>query len=135
MASFHSKPIVGAPRCSFRAETSHSCSHAAEIAASQGQSLYGTRVGDKGIDDAMRFLLAASDNNALVDVYAAANRNPTKQYPVFAPMSQADLVELHGALPGRCSTASVFPAANLPRRSAQRSPSGRGYRTTLSAAT
>ena len=67
--------------------------YAAEIAASQGQNLYGTRVGDKGIDDAIRFLLAASDNNALVDVYAAANRNPTKQYPVFAPMSQADLVD------------------------------------------
>ena len=62
----------------------------AEIAASQGQNLYGARVGGKGVDDAIRFLLAASDDNALVDRYAAANRNPAKAYPVFAPMSQAD---------------------------------------------
>ncbi len=33
------------------------------------------------------------DNNALVDVYASANRNPAKAYPVFAPMSQADPVD------------------------------------------
>ena len=66
---------------------------AAEIGASQGQNLYGTRVGDKGVDDAIRFLLAAMQNNALVDVYAAANRNPAKAYPVFAPMDQADPVD------------------------------------------
>ena len=64
--------------------------YAAEIAASQGQNLYGTRVGGKGVDDAIRFLLAASADNALIDVYAAANRNPAKAYPVFAPMSQLD---------------------------------------------
>ncbi len=65
----------------------------AEIAASQGQNLYGTRVGDKGVDDAIHFLLAAMDDNALVDVYAASNRNPAKAYPVFAPESQADPVD------------------------------------------
>ena len=67
--------------------------YAAEIGASQGQNLYGMRVDGKGVDDAIRFLLAAADNNALVDVYAAANRNPSKAYPVFAPMDQADPVD------------------------------------------
>jgi poly(beta-D-mannuronate) lyase len=67
--------------------------YAAEIAASQGQDLYGMRVDGRGVDDAIRFLLAAADNNALVDVYAAANRNPSKNYPVFAPMDQADPVD------------------------------------------
>ena len=60
---------------------------AAEIAASQGENLYGARVGGKSIDDAIRFLLAAADDNALVDVYAAANVNPGSAYPRFAPMS------------------------------------------------
>ena len=108
--------------------------YAAEIAASQGQNLYGTRVGDKGIDDAMRFLLAASDNNALVDVYAAANRNPTKQYPVFAPMSQADLVD-STARSWAMLYSERFPRSELTAEIRAKSPSGRGYRTTLSAAT
>ena len=108
--------------------------YAAEIAASQGQNLYGTRVGDKGIDDAIRFLLAASDNNALVDVYAAANRNPTKQYPVFAPMSQADLVD-STARSWAMLYSERFPRSELTAEIRARSPSGRGYRTTLSAAT
>jgi hypothetical protein len=64
--------------------------YSAEIGASQGQNIYGMRVDGKGVDDAIRFLLAAADDNALVDVYAAANRNPSKTYPVFAPMDQAD---------------------------------------------
>lgn len=64
--------------------------YAAEIAASQGENLYGARVGGKGIDDAIRFLLAAADDNALVDRYAAANRNPPKTAPDFAPGSQID---------------------------------------------
>jgi hypothetical protein len=67
--------------------------YGAEIAASQGQNLYGAEVGGKSVDDAIRFLLAASDDNALVDVYAAANRNPPRAYPDFTPMSQADLVD------------------------------------------
>ena len=65
----------------------------AEIAASQGQNLFGTRVDGKGVDDAIRFLLAASDDNALVDRYAQANVNPPNAYPVFAPMSQVDPVD------------------------------------------
>jgi hypothetical protein len=62
----------------------------AEIAASQGENLYGARVDGKGIDDAIRFLLAAADDNALVDGYAAANRNPPKTAPDFAPGAQVD---------------------------------------------
>ena len=82
----------------------------AEIAASQGQNLFGTRVDGKGVDDAIHFLLAASDDNALVDRYAQANVNPPNAYPVFAPMSQADPVDfdrprlglpLHGAVPAQ----------------------------------
>jgi hypothetical protein len=64
--------------------------YSAEIAASQGENLYGTRVDGKGLDDAIRFLLAADDDNALVDVYAAANRNPAKTSPDFMPGAQVD---------------------------------------------
>jgi hypothetical protein len=64
--------------------------YSAEIAASQGENLYGARVGGKGVDDAIRFLLAAAADNALVDGYAAANRNPPKDHPAFAPGSQLD---------------------------------------------
>lgn len=64
--------------------------YSAEIAASQGENLYGAEVGGRTIDDAIRFLLAATDDNALVDKYARANRNPSNSYPTFAPMSQAD---------------------------------------------
>ena len=64
--------------------------YSAEIAASQGENLYGAKVNGRGIDDAIRFLLAAKDDNALVDGYAAANTNPPKTAPDFAPMSQLD---------------------------------------------
>jgi len=64
--------------------------YAAEIAASQGENLYGARADGRGIDDAIRFLLAAADDNALVDTYAAANRNPPKTAPDFAPGAQLD---------------------------------------------
>jgi hypothetical protein len=64
--------------------------YAAEIAGSQGRNLYGTEVGGKSVDDAIRFLLAASEDNALVDVYASVNRSPARAYPVFEPMSQVD---------------------------------------------
>ena len=64
--------------------------YSAEIAASQGENLYGAEVNGRTIDDAIRFLLAAAEDNALVDGYAAANRNPPKTDPVFAPRSQLD---------------------------------------------
>jgi hypothetical protein len=64
--------------------------YAAEIAASQGENLYGARVDGKGIDDAIRFLLAAVDDNGLIDPYAAANRNPPRTAPDFASNSQLD---------------------------------------------
>ena len=44
----------------------------------------------RGIDDAITFLLRAADDNALVDVYAAANRNPSRDHPVFRPNAQVD---------------------------------------------
>lgn len=64
--------------------------YAAEIAQSQGQDLYATEVDGKTVDDAIRFLLAAADDNALVDGYAAANRNPPKTDPEFRPGAQID---------------------------------------------
>jgi Alginate lyase len=67
--------------------------YSAEIAHSQGQNLYGAEVNGRTIDDAIRFLLAADRDNALVDVYARANRNPSRSFPVFAPMDQAEFVD------------------------------------------
>lgn len=64
--------------------------YAAEIASSQGENLYGAEVGGKTVDDAIRFLLAAADDNSLVDGYAATNRNPPRDAPDWAPMSQVD---------------------------------------------
>lgn len=64
--------------------------YSAEIAASQGENLYAARVNGGGIDDAIRFLLAAADDNALVDGYAATNRNPPKSAPDFSPGTQLD---------------------------------------------
>lgn len=64
--------------------------YSARIAESRGQDLYGTEVNGRGIDDAIRFLLAATDDNALVDRYAAANRNPSAGSPAFRPGAQVD---------------------------------------------
>lgn len=64
--------------------------YSARIAQSRGTDLYGTTVNGRGIDDAIAFLLAATDNNSRVDGYAAANRNPSKDYPTFRPNAQVD---------------------------------------------
>ncbi|MBB5220668.1 hypothetical protein HNP73_000589 [Amaricoccus macauensis] len=64
--------------------------YAAEVAQSQGQNLHGTEVDGKTVDDAIRFLFAAADDNSLVDGYAAANRNPPKTDPEFRPGAQLD---------------------------------------------
>lgn len=64
--------------------------YAAQVAQSQGQNLYGTKVDGKSLDDAIRFLLAAADDNSLVDGYAATNRNPPKAAPDFRPGAQLD---------------------------------------------
>jgi Alginate lyase len=64
--------------------------YSAQIAESQGTDLYTAQVNGRGLDDAIGFLLRASDDNGLVDVYAAANRNPSKDHPVFRPNAQVD---------------------------------------------
>ena len=62
--------------------------YAAQIGLSQGMDLYATEVGGKRLDDAIAFLLRADDDNALVDVYAQANRNPGRDVAEFAPNAQ-----------------------------------------------
>jgi hypothetical protein len=64
--------------------------YSARIAESRGVDLYRAEVNGRGIDDAIGFLLRAADDNALVDVYAAANRNPSRDHPVFRPNAQLD---------------------------------------------
>lgn len=95
----------------------------AEIAASQGQNLYGTEVDGKSVDDAIRFLLAASENNALVDIYAAANRNPAKAFPDYAPMSQADPVDATARAWAMLYT-ERFPRSELSREIRAKIPFG-----------
>ena len=51
------------------------------------------RVGDRGLDDAIGFLLRASADNSLVDTYAVANRDPGEEHPVFSPGSQVNPFE------------------------------------------
>jgi poly(beta-D-mannuronate) lyase len=62
--------------------------YSAQIGLSQGIDLYATEVDGKSLDDAIAFLLRADDDNALVDVYARANRNPGLGFGEFAPNSQ-----------------------------------------------
>jgi hypothetical protein len=62
--------------------------YAAQIGLSQGMDLYATEVDGKSLDDAIAFLLRADDDNALVDVYAQANRNPGLGFGDFAPNAQ-----------------------------------------------
>jgi Alginate lyase len=64
--------------------------YSARIAESRGVDLWGAQVNGRGIDEAIGFLLRAADDNALVDVYAQANRNPSKDHPVFRPGAQID---------------------------------------------
>lgn len=64
--------------------------YSAEIASSQGENLYGAEVDGKRIEDSIRFLLDAAEDNSLVDGYASANRNPPRDAPDWAPMSQVD---------------------------------------------
>lgn len=65
--------------------------YSAWIARSAGEDLFGSDVDGKTLDDAIRFLVRASDDNRLVDVYAQANRNPSRNHPVFRPNSQVDV--------------------------------------------
>jgi Alginate lyase len=62
--------------------------YAAQIGLSQGIDLYATEVDGKSLDDAIGFLLRAEEDNALVDVYARANRNPGLGFGEFAPNAQ-----------------------------------------------
>lgn len=62
--------------------------YAAQIGLSQGIDLYTTDVDGKTLDDAIAFLLRADDDNALVDVYAQANRNPGLGFGDFQPNAQ-----------------------------------------------
>jgi hypothetical protein len=62
--------------------------YSAQIGLSQGIDLYTTEVDGKNLDDAIGFLLRADDDNALVDVYAQANRNPGLGFGDFQANAQ-----------------------------------------------
>ena len=62
--------------------------YSAQIGLSEGIDLYATRVDGKGLDDAIAFLIRASDDNSLVDIYAKDNRNPSPDTPPFRPNAQ-----------------------------------------------
>ncbi|TPE49432.1 alginate lyase family protein [Amaricoccus solimangrovi] len=62
--------------------------YSAQIGLSGGVDLYATEVDGKSLDDAISFLVRAADNNALVDVYAKDDRNPSPGTPPFRPDSQ-----------------------------------------------
>lgn len=67
--------------------------YAAQIGLSQGIDLYATKVDGKSLDDAVAFLLRAYDDNALIDTYARANRNPSPGFETFTPNSQVSPFE------------------------------------------
>lgn len=67
--------------------------YAAQIGLSQGIDLYSTKVDGKSLDDAVAFLLRAYDDNALIDTYARANRNPSPGFETFTPNSQVSPFE------------------------------------------
>ena len=90
--------------------------YAAQIGLSQGIDLYATEVDGKRLDDAIAFLLRADDDNALVDVYAQANRNPGRDVADFAPNAQVTpFTGVFGAA-GSSSTPSAFQPARCPGR-------------------
>lgn len=62
--------------------------YAAQIGLSQGIDLYATEVDGKSLEDAVSFLLRADQDNALIDVYASANRNPSAGFEAFVPNAQ-----------------------------------------------
>lgn len=62
--------------------------YSAQIGLSEGIDLYATRVDGKSLDDAIAFLIRASDDNSLVDIYAKDNRNPSADTPPFRPNAQ-----------------------------------------------
>lgn len=62
--------------------------YSAEIGLSQGVDLYATEVDGKSLHDAVSFLVRAADDNALVDVYAKDDRNPSPGTPPFRPNAQ-----------------------------------------------
>jgi hypothetical protein len=62
--------------------------YSAQIGLSQGIDLYATEVDGKTLTDAVNFLLRATDDNALVDVYAQADRNPSPDTGAFRPNAQ-----------------------------------------------
>jgi hypothetical protein len=62
--------------------------YSAQIGLSEGIDLYATRVDGKSLDDAIAFLIRASDDNALVDVYAKDDRNRSADTPPFRPNAQ-----------------------------------------------
>lgn len=64
--------------------------YASDIAASKGDGLWSAEVGGRSVRTAIGFFLAAADDNALVDVYAAANVRPPDDAPVFRPGDQLD---------------------------------------------
>lgn len=62
--------------------------YAAQIGLSRGIDLYATEVDGKTLTDAVNFLIRANDDNALVDVYAQADRNPGEGAAPFRPNAQ-----------------------------------------------
>lgn len=64
--------------------------YAADIAASDGDDLWNAEVDGKSIRTAIRFFLAAAEDNALVDGYAAANVRPPDDAASFRANDQVD---------------------------------------------
>lgn len=98
--------------------------YAAQIGLSQGVDLYATEVDGKSLTDAVNFLIRASDDNALVDVYASADRNPGDAGP-FRPNAQVTpfgnsargWIKLYtDRFPGTETSRALLARVELPRR-------------------